>query len=1515
MNKSKFLKRSLAALLAILMVATMIPSAFAAVTTVEDAPMAFAADDPGYNISVDGNRATWDAAENAYTAETKFPEGGSPADFGASMIPAANTTIAVSGKEGVDLGTLGTAVNPLDPDKADKSVDSFGAGTYTYTLTAEVTNDNGDVLSTNEYKLVITATMTVKSTDASLKAIKSAKLQGMVSAKFDNEKNTIELVKALGMSDNINSSATGNAPLTDKAGLTPVFIPANDNIANMTYNSGTKTLTVTAQNGDTKAYKVTFTEEPAFSTFKLGDFEGKADEDDSKIINVFLPYSYVNNGRPAVDVAKVNKLANSWTVPTGSVVKVNGVAAESGDALNFAVPSSSANVDTIDGVDYWVADSTTSGTKPITVKTKKSDDFKAVNVRVLVPKENPEAKLTAIQVGANNQIVNIPEGQTTVNVTMPYDKDHTTKDSLTAQTIKVWGSEAANVELARDYVASADATVDKPVNGFDPVAGIGEDISGGVATSTNGIAVSKTVYINVKSEDGKTTTMYTVNVNPGTSGNRRLTSVEFIDPADDNKVVATGSINNTNNTVNITVPFAVGIDPWTKLARLKVRAAANPSAVIKMGNNDITVTSGAATNAVYTVTLTDSDVPSDTKETVTDAQTAPSNPTADYQLTVGGITVTVTVPCTATAKESTPGTQDTDVDGKHIWTLAPKADFDVAALAALVATAVGNDASVSSDWGVAYDPVTGEDGSTTHIIKATASTAGKVGESGPASDNVIVEGWDEVSKGSEDGEDSVAITNTFVDYDLATSLQDVLDADTDASSNKVIRIPTAGVAGADAVGNQFKIKTEYNAAANSETVYTVTINKKAPSTAATISGVKVTDDADGTPDSASVSYNATASGTKQSGKIVVAPLPYALSHTGVSAADNMRFSELEVSEGAKVYAVKGTTVTEMKVTKTDGKVTTYSDQFAAWTADNDNWTKAGKEVKIYVFSEKDWDAIEITPSAGYDEDRETALTADLTAVASGAEADITPSTLYKMSASYIPAETGKELVSIASTLDERVKVAKASNTVTITVPYSFVDDGAKLFSLDIVTSKLATLHATSVGNQIVPDEGKQSKFDDDTATKFKVVKVGEDYKLQTSSDVDVTKLVIQSESKNNTGEWNIVVKVAPEENSAEITSISSNGYSAVLGEDGETWTLKIPADMDKVQLLNIVTASKVATVEVDGVSYEKDAYYDLGADLEIEVTAENGNTAFTYTLKIEEDTNQSSDATLSEVKVGEYEVTKSGNDYTVKVPEGTDVTKLPLTLTATDSKIKGITVNGTAYTEGMEVDLTTAATIVVTAEDGSTATYTLTAVTGDVQKPSDKYTDIPAGAMGDYIKAAIDNGIMVGTSETKFSPNVDIPRWQFALLIARADLRIKNADITSAAEADAELKKLYSGTPAFSDPKNNELYDAAIEYCSKNKIISGIGNNKFDPNGKVNRLQAARMISDWTGVTDATKTENTHDIKDWNKINWGKHYVNSVYDAGFMQGRTNGNFGPQDVLKRSEAAVVIMKAYEYMADK
>ncbi len=325
---------------------------------------------------------------------------------------------------------------------------------------------------------------------------------------------------------------------------------------------------------------------------------------------------------------------------------------------------------------------------------------------------------------------------------------------------------------------------------------------------------------------------------------------------------------------------------------------------------------------------------------------------------------------------------------------------------------------------------------------------------------------------------------------------------------------------------------------------------------------------------------------------------------------------------------------------------------------------------------------------------------------------------------------------------------------------------------------------------------------------------------------------------------------------------------------------------------------------------------------EIQVYDAQQNDKITYRLDLKVGSSQpvSGDNTLASVTANGHAATKSGNDYTVYVPEGTDMSKAKLSLRTTDSGASITSVDGKTYTDGMEVDLSEGktVTVVVTAANGETVTYTIESTFGStpVDRPSDKYTDIPAAPMGDYVRSAIDNGIMIGTSATKFSPNMEVSRWQFALLIARADLRVKNAAITNADEADAELIKLYSGTPTFDDTKDlDKLYNAAIEYCNKNGIIDGKGDNKFAPKAVVTRLEAARMISDWTGITDDTKTENTNNIKDWNLVNWGKQYVNAVYDAGFIQGYPNGNFGPKDNLKRGQSAVIIMKAFEYMTDK
>ena len=103
MNKSKFLKRSLAALLAILMVATMIPSAFAATTEpdvikVQNVAVEFSGDSA--TVSITAPNGTASVIENALK----------------------NVTFELRSKNG-------TSVGILDKDGKQKTVDLTGCPT------------------------------------------------------------------------------------------------------------------------------------------------------------------------------------------------------------------------------------------------------------------------------------------------------------------------------------------------------------------------------------------------------------------------------------------------------------------------------------------------------------------------------------------------------------------------------------------------------------------------------------------------------------------------------------------------------------------------------------------------------------------------------------------------------------------------------------------------------------------------------------------------------------------------------------------------------------------------------------------------------------------------------------------------------------------------------------------------------------------------------------------------------------------------------------------------------------------------------------------------------------------------------------------------------------------------------------------------------------------------------------------------------------------------------------------
>ncbi len=119
------------------------------------------------------------------------------------------------------------------------------------------------------------------------------------------------------------------------------------------------------------------------------------------------------------------------------------------------------------------------------------------------------------------------------------------------------------------------------------------------------------------------------------------------------------------------------------------------------------------------------------------------------------------------------------------------------------------------------------------------------------------------------------------------------------------------------------------------------------------------------------------------------------------------------------------------------------------------------------------------------------------------------------------------------------------------------------------------------------------------------------------------------------------------------------------------------------------------------------------------------------------------------------------------------------------------------------------------------------AVTGE-----NPFTDVPAGTWySDAVLWAYDKGVVKGTSETTFAPTADITRQDMATIIARY-----------AAAFQIELKAADGTT--FSDDSAIAGYAKDAVYSMKaSGILSGKGNDRFDPQGTTTRAETAKVIA------------------------------------------------------------------------
>lgn len=181
------------------------------------------------------------------------------------------------------------------------------------------------------------------------------------------------------------------------------------------------------------------------------------------------------------------------------------------------------------------------------------------------------------------------------------------------------------------------------------------------------------------------------------------------------------------------------------------------------------------------------------------------------------------------------------------------------------------------------------------------------------------------------------------------------------------------------------------------------------------------------------------------------------------------------------------------------------------------------------------------------------------------------------------------------------------------------------------------------------------------------------------------------------------------EDEKQILKFEVEGVVGNIDENAKTVVLDFPAGTDVSHLTPTITISNYATIEPEsGVAqdFTNPVYYT--------VTAMNGTTSQYMVEAVVHDADNEKSILSFVIEGVEGEINENAKTVTLTMPEDTDVTQLVPTIEVSE----GATVNPAS---GEAQDFTTPVTYTVTAQNGTTANYTVTVfVEGGVLEPTGK---------------------------------------------------------------------------------------------------------------------------------------------------------------------------------------------------
>ena len=159
-----------------------------------------------------------------------------------------------------------------------------------------------------------------------------------------------------------------------------------------------------------------------------------------------------------------------------------------------------------------------------------------------------------------------------------------------------------------------------------------------------------------------------------------------------------------------------------------------------------------------------------------------------------------------------------------------------------------------------------------------------------------------------------------------------------------------------------------------------------------------------------------------------------------------------------------------------------------------------------------------------------------------------------------------------------------------------------------------------------------------------------------------------------------------------------------------------------------------------------------------------------------------------------------------------------------------------------------------------------------------------------------ENGLMLGTSKTLFSPHGTATRGMMATILWRM-----------------EGSPVPKGKNIFTDVEAGKWYADAITWTAENGIFAGYGKDKFGPDDPITREQLAAIFyryADYKGY-DLTVKGNLDKFKDVDKItDYAKTAMQWAVGSGLVKGKSGNLLDPQGTATRAEIAAMLHRFIE-----